>query len=37
MAVPVKVQSEPPVGVWSTALNEAVAPEDTLNPEPVTV
>jgi hypothetical protein len=37
IALPVKAQSEPPVGVWSTPLNVIDAPEDTVNPDPVTV
>jgi len=37
IVVPAWLQSDPPVGVWSTELNETVAPDDTLNPDPVTV
>jgi hypothetical protein len=37
IALAVEVQSEPPVGVWATELNQTVTPDETLNPEPVTV
>jgi hypothetical protein len=30
-------QSDPPVGVWITELKNTHAPEDKLNPDPVTV
>ncbi len=37
IAVPTYVPSEHPLGVWNTPLKETAAPDETLNPEPVTV
>jgi hypothetical protein len=37
IAVPTKLQSDPPVGVSAVPPKETVAPDCTLNPEPVTV
>jgi hypothetical protein len=37
MVVPVNVPLEQVVGVWRTPLNDTIAPDDTLNPVPVTV
>jgi hypothetical protein len=37
MVVPTWEQSDPPLGVWSTEWNDTVAPDVTLNPEPVAV
>jgi len=37
IAVPTKLQSDPPVGVSGVPPKETVAPDNTLNPDPVTV
>ncbi len=37
IVVPTALQSEPPVGVCHSELNERVASDDGVNPDPVTV